>query len=536
VGRPGLARLIDEAISAFGYDVCLLRAPDGRRRFANVRKLMRLAEEFERVSGPDLAGLTAVLDLRGRAGDREGTAPTLAEGEDVVRVMTVHQAKGLEFPVVVVAGLGADFHRPETGTFVVGSDGRTGVFLKGYRNETYETHDPCWGPAAEIAAEEVEKEREEDIRLLYVAMTRAQERLVLVGARPQKDAIEGSRIGRILRALGLTTFPKGGETVSVEGLSAVVVGAEPPAATVTSEATSSSGAVAEAGRLQEGGPAGLVEAEGYPRLLELSRRAGAPDRVSFSALAAYERCPRRFYLERVLGLTLGAARLGEDEGADESCRAALDDEERSAGLNVGILVHRLLEQLPLDAERPAVDRLRETAEEAAFTGGLRLSPQDFERAIGLTLAAWDSPWAERLAWSSVRREAPFFFAHGDTVVYGVMDLVCQEPDRWQVVDYKTNALKGRGVDELAKDYALQGQVYCLAALRAGAPAVRMDFLFLERPCEPMTVLCAPEDMERLEERLSDALAGMRAHDFSPRWGSACAGCGVRAACKSMASA
>ena len=139
----------------------------------------------------------------GQVSDREGSAPTLGEGEDVVRVMTVHQAKGLEFPVVVLAGLGADVHRPETSTFAVGSDGRVGMFLKGYRSTTYESHDPCWGPAAEIAAEEQRREQEEDVRLLYVAMTRAQERLVLVGARPTKDAMEGSRIGRVVAALGL---------------------------------------------------------------------------------------------------------------------------------------------------------------------------------------------------------------------------------------------------------------------------------------------------------------------------------------------
>ncbi|OFV84805.1 MAG: hypothetical protein A2W26_12465 [Acidobacteria bacterium RBG_16_64_8] len=136
----------------------------------------------------------------------------------------------------------------------------------------------------------------------------------------------------------------------------------------------------------------------------------------------------------------------------------------------------------------------------------------------------------------MQREAPFFFAHGDTIVSGVMDLVCQYPDRWHVVDYKTNALKGRGAEELAKEYTLQGQVYCLAALRAGAPAVQMDLLFLERPREPVTLLCDSEDVERLEQRLNDALAGLRAHDFSARWGVTCAGCGAKAACGSMAPA
>ena len=230
VGRPGLARLIDDAISACSYDVCLLAAPDGLRRFANVRKLMRLAGEFEAASGPDMAGFVNLLDSMGDLSDREGSAPTLAEGEDVVRVMTVHQAKGLEFPVVVLAGLGSDVHRAESSTFTVGRDGRLGVFLKGHRRQTYESHDPCWGPAAEIDREEQRREREEDVRLLYVAMTRAQERLVLVGARPVRSAPDDSRIGRILGALGVLAFPEGGAVVPLQGLDAVAVGIEPSGA------------------------------------------------------------------------------------------------------------------------------------------------------------------------------------------------------------------------------------------------------------------------------------------------------------------
>ena len=155
-GRPaGLARLIDEAISAFGYDLCLLARAGwtaALRQRAQADAPGRGVRAGQR-SRPGRARRGARVD-EDELSDREGSAPTLAEGEDVVRVMTVHQAKGLEFPVVVLAGLGADFHRPETSTFVVGSDGRVGVFLKGYRHKTYEAHDPCWGPAAEIAAEE----------------------------------------------------------------------------------------------------------------------------------------------------------------------------------------------------------------------------------------------------------------------------------------------------------------------------------------------------------------------------------------------
>ena len=175
VGRPGLARLIDDAITICDYDVCVLASPEGRRRFANVRKLMRMASEFEALEGPDLAGFVDLLQSMDELSDREGSAPTLAEGEDVVRVMTVHQAKGLEFPVVVLAGLGSDVRHSTALEFMVGNDGRMGVFLNGSQRKTYESHDLCWGPAAELVAEEWMRDMEEDVRLLYVAMTRTQQ-------------------------------------------------------------------------------------------------------------------------------------------------------------------------------------------------------------------------------------------------------------------------------------------------------------------------------------------------------------------------
>ena len=146
VGRPGLARLIDDAVSACDYDLCLLAAPEGKRRFANVRKLMRMAADYEALEGPDLAGFVDLIGSLGELGDDEGSAPSLAEGEDVVRVMTVHQAKGLEFPVVVLAGLGSDSGRNDAAASSSSADdGRMAALLKGASGASTKTCDPHWG-------------------------------------------------------------------------------------------------------------------------------------------------------------------------------------------------------------------------------------------------------------------------------------------------------------------------------------------------------------------------------------------------------
>ena len=104
--RAPLEVLLERAIVATGYDLAILARPGGDRRLANLRKLMRLAGEYERAEGRDLRGFLADAAARDLAEAREGEAALESEGLDAVRLMTIHRAKGLEFPVVCVADLG----------------------------------------------------------------------------------------------------------------------------------------------------------------------------------------------------------------------------------------------------------------------------------------------------------------------------------------------------------------------------------------------------------------------------------------------
>ena len=106
--QVSLETLIDRAVTRTGYDRHILSLPAGTRRMANVRKLMRMAREFEADEGRDLRGFIDTLAERDVLQPREGEAPLEAEALDAVRLMTVHRAKGLEFPVVCVADLGKD--------------------------------------------------------------------------------------------------------------------------------------------------------------------------------------------------------------------------------------------------------------------------------------------------------------------------------------------------------------------------------------------------------------------------------------------
>ena len=178
--RRSVEDLIDGALERTGYDLSMLAMPGGRRRLANVRKLMRLGREYEEEHGADLAGFVAAAADRaaGRTSDtHESEAPVEGEGLDAIRLMTIHRAKGLEWPTVCVADLGRS-PRPPHQILRLSGDGRLGlrVHRAGVAGRVSALdHDA-------IGAEERRAEEDEERRLFYVAMTRARERLILSGA------------------------------------------------------------------------------------------------------------------------------------------------------------------------------------------------------------------------------------------------------------------------------------------------------------------------------------------------------------------
>lgn len=167
--RLPVGHLLERLISQTLYDARLLCRPNGRRRLANVRKLLQMANSDSTMSIRDF--IYRVRDME-RLTAREGDAPTEEEAADVVRFLTIHSAKGLEFPVVVLADLSRNLVMPERGLFVCEPQRfAIGVKLGGEPSLAYRA----------IAQKREEADRKEYDRLLYVAMTRAREHLILSG-------------------------------------------------------------------------------------------------------------------------------------------------------------------------------------------------------------------------------------------------------------------------------------------------------------------------------------------------------------------
>jgi ATP-dependent exoDNAse (exonuclease V) beta subunit len=181
--RIALDALIERIVAETHYDLDVLRMPGAVRRMANVRKLVRLAREFEAREGRDLRGLVdrvAELAGEGLAEDREGEAPVEGEALEAVRIMTMHRAKGLQFPVVCVADLGREPFTRGREHLRIGLEGEIGMRIpRGGDNGNGSQKAFAWEA---IGLAEAEADQAEERRLHYVAMTRAEELLVLSGA------------------------------------------------------------------------------------------------------------------------------------------------------------------------------------------------------------------------------------------------------------------------------------------------------------------------------------------------------------------
>jgi ATP-dependent exoDNAse (exonuclease V) beta subunit len=485
--QVSLETLIDRAVTRTGYDRHILALTNGRRRMANVRKLMRMAREYEADEGRDLRGFIDTLAERDAALPREGEAPLEAESLDAVRLMTVHRAKGLEFPVVCVADLGKEGYDDDDG-LRISEGGLVGLRLASLGGKSIDSE-----RLARIKQQQKEDTEEEERRIFYVAVTRAQEHLVLSGAtdlekRPEPDVLK-EPMRWLMR--GFDGVPQ------VELTLANVDELLPPGdrLPVAPEPAPAGGdAQPELGL-------GTLPA---PRALPVSR-------LSYTSLEDYRRCSYRFYLQRALRLPPVEPPVAVQPAGEGGLGALLR----------GSLVHQLLERL--DFARPLVPAADDVAE-LIESHGARVTPEEVDDLRDMVERFAASELFGRIARAErVRTELPFAFtlappgAGGRSLlVNGVVDVHAREPDRLLVVDYKSDALEGRDPAELtAESYSTQRLVYALAGLRSGAECVEVVHCFLERPDAPATATYEAGDAGALESRLLALAAGVVEGRFEP---------------------
>lgn len=465
--------------------------PKGELRQANLRLLCQRAAEYEANGGETLSGFLDLAEQQ-RAADDQRSAKTLGEGENLVRIMTMHKSKGLEFPVVFCLQLSGKLHKAYTSDINLHSG--LGVSLP-YVNRPLNIRRRTMADAA-FAERRLLDEKAERARLLYVAMTRARERLILVGCTPEKKRScwflpeSDDRIGR---AESMTDW-----------LMQAVLTEDPGALGRPNPAMPWTVTLRRAPRLEEPEAtdsvsdldAWLTDAmaprpgEELPNWDALEQPApAAPLKTSVSSLTrkqAYhdplplsdeEESPEEKRQQEIITVPLRMSELPS--------KPAFLQEKRVTGAELGTLTHRLLSLLPLEAMRVPPEELPEALRRethAMVERGQLAAKELLMLPLDRVADFYRSDLGSRALRSpTVRREWSFNLRleDGETLLQGVIDCAFLEDGRWVVVDYKTDHIQDE--DAFVERYTEQLRWYGRALARiTGLPVAERWLYALEK--------------------------------------------------------
>ncbi len=456
-----VAQLLEKAIALTGYDAILLTEFLGHRKWANVQKLVEQARTLDRTRPGDLVGFVTQLSEFVVRSPKEALAATSSEG-DVIRIMTVHGSKGLEFPLVVLPDLDRK-NKPNDRSPVF--DEQLGPLVPSPNKKELAGWD-----LHQFA--EKEQDQEERKRLLYVACTRAADYLLLSSSvedlqNPKSDWLKLLAAHfDLAQGTCLTTLPAGYVTPEIR-----VTTDEPE--TTRKPAGPTHGVdlvklIATTHQLAEAGK-GQVPAEVQPIPADTAAR-------------------RRFSFSQISGEIVDTATTNAKPPSTKNEPTSFDPR------GFGTLVHAVLERI--DFSEPTDDLL-----------GLceHLAPLHLEQhwksaateAAALVQNFSSTPRAAQLAAAQqIHREIEFVLPwppdqqpddqpFQGRYLQGTLDCLYQDPTGdWHLLDYKTNQVSNADVPQLAEHYAMQMFVYSLACKQAlGVAPVESTLHFLRPAIE-----------------------------------------------------
>jgi ATP-dependent helicase/nuclease subunit A len=515
--RLPIARLLTLAIDRTGYDASLLTEFLGARKLANLRKLLDMARQF------DQSGLFTLADFVDRLREavaeetHESLAATHPESSDVIRLMSIHQSKGLEFPVVVIA----DMDR------------------RGRDQAPLARFDPDLGPLVALPEKFGERrdhlgmrifrlgEREEDLaesrRLFYVAATRAADLLILSANLKSPGRPSNPWLKLLAERFDLLTGqPR--QAPTVDGMSILVkypgrlpeilVHQAPPEAIILAHDASKQPPLAGFRELVD-------QAEPIP--LPKSMHVFPPD----------NKARRRFSVSQIE--TLDAELRSEASAAPFAARRVPDDRseladgdlvfaELSASEQLGILVHAAFERIDFQ-NPPSLGRL---IDDCCGLAAARVDKPMRAAAQACLENLLASPLrADLAAARQLHREVDFLLmlpvskngtatspplhkagpgggpsTQTSIVIAGTIDCLFESADgKWHVLDYKTGIRdRSAPADELLADYEIQLGLYALAVRELiGRPPDRTELVFVRQGIDRVV-------FEPTEDRLADVIS------------------------------
>ena len=415
------AMLIERVIRERRLIEAAMGRPRPRELWRRYQFLVDQARAFAEAGGGPLRAFLKWTDRQMSERTMVTEVPVPEGDEDAVRVMTVHAAKGLEFPIVVLVGLNADRSRSENGAVIV--DRQSGAVEVGVGSKASSFRTPGYDALSTLEKELAEQEF---VRLMYVAATRARDHLVVSMFRTESDATSAAAL--------IAGMMEGHEHVWDAA----------PYGDISAPAREASPSSLEAL---------ITDPSMEARQIWLAERASlVADRSRPATVAA---------------TTL--ARVAKDEAvSDEPWRRG------RACTSLGRAVHAVLQTVDLATGRG----LDETATAQATAEGIAHRDAEVAR---LARVALDSVVVKRaVASGRFWREVPVAAPLGQGAIEGFIDLLFEDDGQLVVVDYKTDALEVEETADAAQRYWLQAGAYALALMESTKRPVReVVFLFLQ---------------------------------------------------------
>lgn len=493
VKRKSVANLIWTIYSETGFYDFMGVLEGGEEAQANLRLLYERAKKYEQSGFKGLFNFLRYIEkLQNRSEDLSG-AKLIGENHDVVRIMTIHKSKGLEFPVVFLTGTGKRLRgKPETESRVLlNKDLGFGLKYADAENSYYKDTPMCTLVAEVNAAEELA----EAMRLMYVGMTRAKEKLIVTGVRkhPMAEGREGEmeRWRSLINSQGVMT-PENALKAKccMDWLYPAAMNAENWRLVEAGTADLSGVSDDENVKIESEKPsAELAAAVG--EILDFKYKypeSGViPSKTSVSAL-------KQLY-------------SGDDEEHMESTPNEYDFtamsrtprfmRDKTPANEIGTAHHQLMSYIDLDGIRNSEDRtefIKSELERIADAG--QIDAEAITEDMAKHCAEFfESALGERmLAARTVMRERNFQIAipaklydnrlgedYDDEtmILQGVIDCFFEEEDGVVLLDYKTDKVSGEnGMEEIKEKYRLQLDLYAEAIEKITKKSVKEKYLYL----------------------------------------------------------
>lgn len=480
-------KLMEQFLEETGYLYTVSALPGGVQRRINVEMLLTRAESFEKTSYSGLFHFIRYMEQLEKYDIDYGETGASDENADVVRIMSIHKSKGLEFPVCFVSGLSKRFNRQDSVAPVL-MDMDLGLAIDWVDPTARIRHTTL---KKNVLARKLNADSMgEELRVLYVALTRAEEKLILTGTckedkLPREDAAQGAYGYSALRLQEASSYYD-----------------------LVLPAWQSVGRRLQICTQEELLQAELVRASlGYNSRQKLFEEAGKEPEAA--ELALCERLQKPYAHENLAGLFVkttvselkkegmqeeaaeGLTLFSEEEVVPYLPQFVREQEETVSGTTRGSAYHRLLEIFPFERQETwTAAKIRTVIEECKTDR--RLS-EEYAAAINVykIRAFLQTPLAARMAKAArsnrLHREQPFVlglsanrlntdFPEDETVlIQGIIDVYLEEEDGIVLADYKTDLVKDP--KELILRYRVQLDYYEEALVRLTGKCVKEKLIY-----------------------------------------------------------